>query len=102
MLSSGRIVNANANERRDLWKALRGGSNNFGIVTAITLRTHDQGPFWGGQTFHRIEQREEIFQRLENLIEGVSLEPIKTHLLTTMSSRLRSTYALFDNDGDQR
>ncbi|PIA90436.1 Bifunctional solanapyrone synthase [Cercospora beticola] len=81
VLSSGRIVNANANEHRDLWKALRGGSNNFGIATAITLRTHDQGPFWGGQTFHRIEQREEIFQRLENLIEDYDQH---THFLTTM------------------
>lgn len=70
VLSSGNIVNANSREHPELWKALRGGASNFAIVTAITLQTHTQGPFWGGQTFHKIEQRQDIFQNLENLIEG--------------------------------
>lgn len=70
VLSTGEIVDANSMDHRDLWKALRGGSNNFAIVTAVTLKTHAQGPFWGGQTFHKIEQRQEIFQNLESLIES--------------------------------
>ena len=48
VLASGAIVNANINERRDLWTALRGGSNNFGVVTRFDLRTFVQGKFWGG------------------------------------------------------
>lgn len=31
----------------DLWFALRGGLNNFGIVTKYTLKTHKQADVWG-------------------------------------------------------
>jgi hypothetical protein len=52
VLANGSIVNANAQENPDLWKALRGGGNNFGIVTRFDLRTFEQGPFWGGAIFY--------------------------------------------------
>ncbi|KAI0902487.1 FAD-binding domain-containing protein [Annulohypoxylon nitens] len=48
VLASGEIVNANAHKHPDLWRALRGGGNNFGIVTRYDFRTFEQGPFWGG------------------------------------------------------
>ncbi|THU80278.1 FAD-binding domain-containing protein [Dendrothele bispora CBS 962.96] len=32
----------------DLWFGLRGGLNNFGIVTVVTLATYPQGQIWGG------------------------------------------------------
>lgn len=69
-MATGDIVNANAYENPDLWKALRGGSNNYAIVTSITLKTYPQGLFWGGQTFHAIEERKEIFHGLEDLIHN--------------------------------
>ncbi|KAH7084743.1 oxidoreductase [Paraphoma chrysanthemicola] len=71
VLANGTIVNANGTSHRALWKALRGGSNNFGLVTAITLRTFSQGKFWGGQTFHPITTRKAHFHALENLIAEV-------------------------------
>lgn len=40
VLANGTIINANANENADLWKAQKGGSGNFGFVTRI-----DQGEF---------------------------------------------------------
>ncbi|KAI5369173.1 putative FAD-binding domain, PCMH-type, FAD-binding, type PCMH, subdomain 2 [Septoria linicola] len=91
VLASGDIVNANAHEHRELFKGLRGGSNNLGIVTAITLRTHSQGPFWGGQTFHKIDQRKEIFQALETLIGEYDEF---SHFLTTMviNGQMRSWF----------
>ncbi|KAG8160696.1 hypothetical protein KVR01_008960 [Diaporthe batatas] len=62
VLANGDIVEANADKNQDLWKALRGGGNNFGVVTAITLKTFPQGPFWGGQTFHDISTRKQHFE----------------------------------------
>ncbi|KAJ0114775.1 hypothetical protein J7T55_004516 [Diaporthe amygdali] len=46
VLSDGTVVNANENENADLLFALRGGGNNFGIVTLIDLETYDQGLLW--------------------------------------------------------
>ena len=48
VLSSGTIVNANPTTNADLFKALKGGSNNFGIVTRFDLRVVPQGLGWGG------------------------------------------------------
>ncbi|KAF2106111.1 hypothetical protein BDV96DRAFT_591461 [Lophiotrema nucula] len=52
VLSNGEIVNANSTENPDLFRALRGGGNNFGIVTRFDLKTFQQGPFWGGSVFY--------------------------------------------------
>lgn len=38
VLASGEIVNANASANADLWRALKGGSSNFGIVTRFDLQ----------------------------------------------------------------
>ncbi|KAI3391161.1 hypothetical protein diail_7808 [Diaporthe ilicicola] len=46
VLADGSVVKASARENADLWKGLRGGANNFGIVTAMDLVTFKQGPLW--------------------------------------------------------
>ncbi|QPC78109.1 hypothetical protein HYE68_008861 [Fusarium pseudograminearum] len=48
VLGDGRIVNANKTENADLWKALKGGSTNFGIVTRFDLQAFDAPLLWGG------------------------------------------------------
>ncbi|KAI0317688.1 FAD dependent oxidoreductase [Amylostereum chailletii] len=42
------VVTSITNTSGDLWFALRGGSNNFGIVTKFTLVSHPQTDVWGG------------------------------------------------------
>lgn len=75
VLANGDIVHANKNENSDLWKALRGGSNNFGIVTAITMQTFPQGKFWGGQTFHDISTRKQHFRAHADLASTHPYDP---------------------------
>lgn len=48
VLADGTILNVNRQNHSDLMKALRGGSNNFGIVTQFDLHTFPQGKLWGG------------------------------------------------------
>ena len=48
VLADSSMVNANTFQRPDLFRALKGGSNNFGIVTRFDLMTYPQGKLWGG------------------------------------------------------
>ncbi|KAI0296919.1 hypothetical protein B0F90DRAFT_1876599 [Multifurca ochricompacta] len=47
VLPDGRIKIVRS-EDEDLWFGLRGGYNNFGIVTKFVLKAHPQGNVWGG------------------------------------------------------
>ncbi|KAL7948253.1 hypothetical protein V8C42DRAFT_362863 [Trichoderma barbatum] len=52
VLADGSIRNVTQNSDPDLFFALRGGGNNFGIVTRIDLITYPQGGFFvGSRTF---------------------------------------------------
>jgi len=42
------VVSDKPGEGSRLFKALKGGGSNFGIVTRFRLRTHPQGKTWGG------------------------------------------------------
>ncbi|KAG0641308.1 hypothetical protein HOY80DRAFT_1113648 [Tuber brumale] len=48
VLANGTIVNANADSHSELYWALKGGTNNFGIVTRFTLKTIPMSKIWGG------------------------------------------------------
>lgn len=49
VLADGRIVTANASsEYHDLYLALKGGANNFGIVTRFIVNAIPCGDLWGG------------------------------------------------------
>ncbi|KAF1924723.1 FAD binding domain-containing protein [Didymella exigua CBS 183.55] len=46
--ASGVIVTASLSSYADLYWALRGGGNNFGLVTSFKMRTFPLGKMWGG------------------------------------------------------
>ncbi|OAL47125.1 FAD-binding domain-containing protein [Pyrenochaeta sp. DS3sAY3a] len=46
VLGDSSIVNANASHNTDLYRALRGGGNNFGIVTRFDMRTSPVHDIW--------------------------------------------------------
>ncbi|KAI0118993.1 FAD-binding domain-containing protein [Daldinia grandis] len=48
VLADGRIITANQNKNPDLFCVLKGGSNNFGIVTRFTMSTVPSDRIWGG------------------------------------------------------
>ncbi|KAI1299546.1 putative oxidoreductase [Xylaria venustula] len=54
VLADGSIVEATETERPDLWAALRGAANNFGVVTKIKFRTFQQGLLWYTMTFNHL------------------------------------------------
>ncbi|RDA83941.1 hypothetical protein CP532_3632 [Ophiocordyceps camponoti-leonardi (nom. inval.)] len=49
VLSCGTIVNANQKNNPDLFKALKGGNTNFGIVTRVDLKTFEFKKLWDAE-----------------------------------------------------
>ncbi|KAJ7108942.1 FAD dependent oxidoreductase [Mycena crocata] len=53
---NGNVVYVTASADPDLFFALKGGLNNFGIVTKFTLKTFPQGKVWGGYVVYGADQ----------------------------------------------
>jgi hypothetical protein len=64
--STGAILSASPTTNPDLFFALRGGGNNFGIVTRFDLTTYSQGPMWGGAILYNISYSTEVLSAYVN------------------------------------
>ncbi|KAF9895231.1 hypothetical protein FE257_000133 [Aspergillus nanangensis] len=71
VLANGTIVNANEKENTDLFAALKGGGNNFGIVTAYTLQTHAMDhKVWGGNYIFPADQTPQILEAVRDFADN--------------------------------
>ncbi|KAF8486369.1 FAD dependent oxidoreductase [Russula ochroleuca] len=59
VLPNGTITNVTSKDC-DLWFGLRGGLNNFGIVTKFILKSYPQSETWGGLRFYAENQLDAI------------------------------------------
>jgi hypothetical protein len=48
VFANGTIGHINGENHPDLYKALKGGGNNFGVITSYRLQARRQGLIWGG------------------------------------------------------
>ncbi|KAH9211970.1 hypothetical protein DL95DRAFT_436978 [Leptodontidium sp. 2 PMI_412] len=62
VLANGSLTNINQASAPDLFFALRGGGNNFGIVTHFEMDIYPQGQIWGGQSFYLMNPAEQAAQ----------------------------------------
>ncbi|KAG8529154.1 uncharacterized protein KY384_005789 [Bacidia gigantensis] len=91
VLASGKITNANANQNSDLFRALKGGSNNFGIVTRFDLRTVQLGQMWGGQVVYNVSL---VPQALKAFTDFNAANPYDEYASTIQSVAFDSTFGL--------
>lgn len=75
MLADGRIVDANAKGNADLFQALKGGSNNFGIVTRFDLVAFEQGNIWGGVAVYPFSTTAQQLQAFVNFGNNIVKNP---------------------------
>ncbi|MCJ1461459.1 hypothetical protein MMC07_000056 [Pseudocyphellaria aurata] len=75
VLADGRIVNANAKSNADLFQALKGGSNNFGIVTRFDLVAFKQGNIWGGVAVYPSSTTSQQLQAFVNFGNKIAKNP---------------------------
>lgn len=73
-LASGTVINANSKENSDLWLALKGGSNNFGVVTQFDLAAFPQGTFWGGQILYADSASPQLLRAFADLNKAVGFD----------------------------
>ena len=67
MLANGTITTASEAFNSDLFWALRGGGNNFGIITTFTVKVFPQGELYQASVSYNDSQREEVLDRIYDL-----------------------------------
>ncbi|KAK3937345.1 hypothetical protein QBC46DRAFT_12195 [Diplogelasinospora grovesii] len=72
VVADGSVVTASASVRPDLWRVLKGGSSNFGIVTHFTLRSLPSAPLWVGRMFSPGYQHAKALAAWHDYLEHVS------------------------------
>ncbi|KAJ7179776.1 FAD-binding domain-containing protein [Mycena filopes] len=60
VLPNGSVKNVTETSDADLFWALKGGGNNFGIVTSFVVRAFPQGEVWGGSVVQTAGQAEAV------------------------------------------
>ncbi|PVI04939.1 FAD binding domain-containing protein [Periconia macrospinosa] len=82
VLSSGAIVNANKTSNSDLFAALKGGQNNFGIVTRFDLRSFPAGPVWGGRITYGNGTEDALLRGFTQFKDPAKYDPYASGWLT--------------------
>ncbi|KAI2620981.1 putative FAD-binding oxidoreductase [Hypomontagnella submonticulosa] len=79
--ANGAIVNANAKSNPDLFWALKGGANNFGIVTKFTLKTYDIHDVWGGIRVYSLDALPALFDAMYQYQSVANKDPYANIML---------------------
>ncbi|KXH59618.1 mitomycin radical oxidase [Colletotrichum salicis] len=75
VLAGGKVVNANASENADLWWALKGGSNNFGIITRFDMNTFPlPNGIFSGSISYNLSQADAVLDAFYEIQTGALLE----------------------------
>ena len=82
VLANGAIVNANSETNPDLFKALKGGSNNFGIVTRFDIKTFPYEDIWGGMVAYDVSTSSQQIPAIVRFTENVHKDPYASLLGT--------------------
>lgn len=96
MLASGQLVNANATSNQGLFRSLKGGGNNFGIVTRFDLATFPQGQISVSSIVNSISERGAVFKTFTDITHAPKFDPAVS-LVTSMLYNSTSKQWLLSN-----
>ncbi|PWY85006.1 FAD-binding domain-containing protein [Aspergillus heteromorphus CBS 117.55] len=75
VLASGEIVNVTQHSYPDLFRALKGGSNNFGIVTTFDMPTQPAEDVWRGDVVYNISHTREFISAATEFVDNIATDP---------------------------
>lgn len=70
VLANGTITTASSSTNADVFKALKAGGANFGVVTAYTLKAHPIGQVWGGNLIFDSSKSAALLHALQNFTQN--------------------------------
>ena len=83
-MASSEIVNANITSNTDLYRALKGGGNNLGIVTRIDFATVDTVPLRAGRLFQSADYAEDVLTAFANIASSADYD-VHASIVTSLS-----------------
>ncbi|KAH6659050.1 hypothetical protein BKA67DRAFT_543391 [Truncatella angustata] len=97
VLANGSVITADETQHQDLLWALRGGTNNFGVVTKINLRTFEQAEIWGGVVYHVIDMEDEEIIALSEFSASDTYDKYSSLITTFGYSGAQGMSAIVNN-----
>ncbi|KAK1659834.1 FAD binding domain-containing protein [Colletotrichum godetiae] len=84
VLANGTIVNANAHENAGLWRALKGGSGNFGFVTRVDVEVVRSTQIWGGITTYDLSKTGDVVNAYVDFVNIMDEDPASQAIVTLL------------------
>lgn len=72
VMPNGTVASITSSSNPDLFYGLRGGFNNFGIVTTVTMKTYTQSQVWGGRISYAKAQWDAVNTAIANFVSKVT------------------------------
>ena len=107
VLGNGTITNANAQQNPDLFKGLKGGSGNLGLVTRFDFVAFPSGPLWGGITAYEYKDLHNFFKPIVDFTNNIANDPYGSlitfwgHNATTNTTIVSNLYEYTGNATEQ-
>ncbi|KAF4341930.1 6-hydroxy-D-nicotine oxidase [Fusarium beomiforme] len=94
VLANGSLINANKHENSDLFLALKGGGNNFGVVTRFDLETFSQGDISTTTISYDISERDGVFKAFTDLLDSSTYDPAASLVTSLVYSSAAKAWSL--------
>lgn len=98
VLAGGVLTNANETFNPKLYRALKGGANNFGVVTRFDLAAFQQGAISTTSITNDISQRKAVFKAFTDIADSPHFD-IYTSLVTGLLYNSTSKAWVISNSG---
>ncbi|KAI4098961.1 MAG: hypothetical protein L6R37_006209 [Teloschistes peruensis] len=119
VLANGTLATASETVNQGLWRALKGGSNNFGIVTKFVARSFPSTNIWGGflyMTSSKVSQLIDAFHQFTeskpgvydeyaagplvcfSYVQKIGIRALSTHLVYTKPEKQKFVTTTVKND----